>query len=346
MYRNNGVNIAIRLLALREFLYDNADETHAIRFEDIRNFYFEKQFKIKNEDEEKGRKNNKMIYSDLHALQMIGVEIEYSEKAKGWILYNPPFESNEVRLIIDSVQASKFITQKKAASLTKKITANFGGGRRKHLNRQAYVYDRIRSQNDEVVSEIDRIHEAIAANRKIKFRYFHYAPDRNRTKKYSKSGEDIVVSPFALYWSNGNIYLNAYDGKKIRYYRVDRMEKISLPQFEKRDGHDLFNAKSLTHQKAKVFDMYSTGKIYNIKFRCHNRIAPYIIDQFGKDIMMMADGTEHFTFSQFVDISPPFFAWVATFGRSIKIVSPSAVVDEMRIFLQKSMDMYKDDGNT
>lgn len=346
MYRNNGVNIAIRLLALREFLYDNADETHAIRFEDIRNFYFEKQFKIKNEDEEKGRKNNKMIYSDLHALQMIGVEIEYSEKAKGWILYNPPFESNEVRLIIDSVQASKFITQKKAASLTKKITANFGGGRRKHLNRQAYVYDRIRSQNDEVVSEIDRIHEAIAANRKIKFRYFHYAPDRNRTKKYSKSGEDIVVSPFALYWSNGNIYLNAYDGKKMRYYRVDRMEKISLPQFEKRDGHDLFNAKSLTHQKAKVFDMYSTGKIYNIKFRCHNRIAPYIIDQFGKDIMMMADGTEHFTFSQFVDISPPFFAWVATFGRSIKIVSPSAVVDEMRIFLQKSMDMYKDDGNT
>ncbi len=346
MYRNNGVNIAIRLLALREFLYDNADETHAIRFEDIRNFYFEKQFKIKNEDEKKGRKNNKMIYSDLHALQMIGVEIEYSEKAKGWILYNPPFESNEVRLIIDSVQASKFITQKKAASLTKKITANFGGGRRKHLNRQAYVYDRIRSQNDEVVSEIDRIHEAIAANRKIKFRYFHYAPDRNRTKKYSKSGEDIVVSPFTLYWSNGNIYLNAYDGKKMRYYRVDRMEKISLPQFEKRDGHDLFNAKSLTHQKAKVFDMYSTGKIYNIKFRCHNRIAPYIIDQFGKDIMMMADGTEHFTFSQSVDISPPFFAWVATFGRSIKIVSPSAVVDEMRIFLQKSMDMYKDDGNT
>ena len=346
MYRNNGVNIAIRLLALREFLYDNADETHAIRFEDIRNFYFEKQFKIKNEDEEKGKKNNKMIYSDLHALQMIGVEIEYSEKAKGWILYNPPFESNEVRLIIDSVQASKFITQKKAASLTKKITANFGGGRRKNLNRQAYVYDRIRSQNDEVVSEIDRIHEAIAANRKIKFRYFHYAPDRNRTKKYSKSGEDIVVSPFALYWSNGNIYLNAYDGKKMRYYRVDRMEKISLPQFEKRDGHDLFNAKSLTHQKAKVFDMYSTGKIYNIKFRCHNRIAPYIIDRFGKDIMMMADGTEHFTFSQSVDISPPFFAWVAAFGRSIKIVSPSAVVDEMRIFLQKSMDMYKDDGNT
>ena len=347
MYRNNGVNIAIRLLALREFLYDNADETHAIKFEDIRKFYFERQFKIKNEDEEKGRKNNKMIYSDLHALQMIGVEIEYSERAKGWILYNPPFEANEVRLIIDSVQASKFITQKKAASLTKKITENFGGGRQKNLNRQAYVYDRIRSQNDEVVSEIDRIHEAIAANRKISFRYFHYAPDRNRTKKYSKSGEDVIVSPFALYWSNGNLYLNAYDGKIMRFYRVDRMENISeKPLREKREGQDLFDAKNLTHQKAKIFDMYSKGKVYNVKFRCHNYIASAVIDQFGKDIMMMTDDATHFTFNHYVDISPPFFAWVATFGRSIKIISPDPVVEEMRSFLQKSMDMYKNDGNT
>ena len=343
MYRNNGVNIAIRLFALREFLYDNADETHAIKFEDIRAFYFAKQFKLGKED----GKNNKTIYSDLHALQLAGVEIEYSERAKGWILHNPPFEANEVRLIIDSVQASKFITQKKAASLTKKITENFGGGRRQNLNRYAYVYDRIRSQNDEVVSEIDRIHEAIAANRKISFRYFHYAPDRNRTKKYSKSGEDVIVSPFALYWSNGNIYLNAYDGKKMRFYRVDRMEKISeKPLREKREGQDLFDAKDLTRQKAKVFDMYSTGKVYNVKFRCHNHIASAVIDQFGKDIMMTADDAEHFTFTHPVDVSPPFFAWVATFGRSIKIVSPEPVVEEMRLFLQKSMDMYKDNGST
>ena len=350
MYRNNGVNIAIRLFALREFLYDNADETHAIKFEKIREFYFEKQFKVEKEkekdEEKKVSKNNKMIYSDLHALQMAGVEIEYSERAKGWILYNPPFKANEVRLIIDSVQASKFITQKKAASLTKKITENFGGGRRQNLNRHAYVYDRIRSQNDEVVGEIDRIHEAIAANRKISFRYFHYAPDRNRTKKYSKSGEDVVVSPFALYWSNGNIYLNAYDGKKMRFYRVDRMESISSPKREKREGNDLFDAKDLTRQNAKVFDMYSTGKVYNVKFRCSNHIASSVIDQFGKDVMMRADDAEHFTFTQPVDISPPFFAWVATFGRSIKIISPEPVVKEMRSFLQKSMDMYKNDGNT
>lgn len=334
--RNKGV-IVNRLFALRDFLYSRADKTHPVRFEEIRAFYYNNRYKEKD--------SNKMIYSDLNALKNAGIKIEYNEKAKGWLLLNAPFEPNELRLIIDSVQASKFITQKKAASLTKKITDNFGSGRQKNLNRQAYVYDRIRSQNDEVVGEIDSIHEAIAANRKISFRYFHYAPDRNRTKTYSKSGEKVIVSPFALYWSNGNLYLNAYDRKKMRFYRVDRMEAISESK-QTREGHDLFSAKSLTHQKAKVFDMYSTGKVYNVKFRCHNHIAPNVIDQFGKDIMMMTDDDEHFTFTYKVDISPPFFAWVATFGRAIKIVSPEPVVKEMRLFLQKSMDMYKDDGNT
>ena len=339
MKGSNKETIAKRLFALRDFIYSRADATHAIRFEEIRAFYYNNRYKDGD--------NNKMIYSDLNALKKAGIKVEYSEKSKGWLLLNPPFEPNEVRLIIDSVQASKFITQKKAASLTKKITDNFGSGRQKNLNRQAYVYDRIRSQNDEVVSEIERIHEAIAANRKISFRYFHYAPDRNRTKTYSKSGEKVTVSPFALYWSNGNLYLNAYDGKKMRFYRVDRMEDISKePLHEKREGHDLFDSKDLTHQKAKIFGMYSQGKVYNVRFRCHNWMAHAVIDQFGKDIMMMIDDAEHFTFSHFVDISPPFFAWVATFGRAIKIVSPEPVVKEMRLFLQKSMDMYKDDGNT
>ena len=335
----NGSNkeiIAKRLFALRDFLYSHADQKHAVRFDEIETFYFNNHFKDGN--------NNKMIYSDLTALKKAGIKVKYDEKAKGWLLLNPPFEANELRLIVDSIQASKFITQAKANSLTKKITDTFGSGRRQNLNRHAYVYDRIRSQNDEVVSEIDRIHEAIAANRKIKFRYFYFTPNRNKPKTYTKSGEKVIVSPFALYWSNGNLYLNAYDGKKMRFYRVDRMENISEPLLEPREGHDYFDTKSLTHQKAKVFYMYSTGKEYNVKFRCHNRLAPYVIDQFGKDVMMMTDDAEHFTFSKRIDISPPFFAWVASFGRSIQIVSPYDAVKEMRLFLQKSMDMYKNDG--
>ena len=117
----NGSNkkvIAKRLFALRDFLYSHADQKHAVRFDEIETFYFNNHFKDGN--------NNKMIYSDLNALRKAGIKVEYNEKAKGWLLLNAPFEPNEMRLIIDSVQSSKFITQKKAASLTKKISEKFG----------------------------------------------------------------------------------------------------------------------------------------------------------------------------------------------------------------------------
>ena len=342
MNRNNGRKIAERLMLLQDYFIKNADKTHAVSMEAIRRHYLDNGIEGENSE----LMNIKTVYRDLDALgAYYGLDIAYSEKHKGYILRNPPFEAYELRLIVDSVQASKFITQTEAKKLTEKITKNFGSGRRQNLNRRAYVYDRIRSQNDSVVKQTDRIHEAIAADRKIGFLYFHLRLDRK--KEYSNSGKQIIVSPFALYWNGGNLYLYAYDGKKFRFYRVDRMEAISESESKQtREGHDLFSAKSLTHQKKKEFDMYSTGKVYNVKFRCHNHIAPNVIDQFGKDIMMMTDDDEHFTFTYKVDISPPFFAWVATFGHSIKILSPDDAVKGMRDFLQKSIDMYKDDGNT
>ena len=135
MNRNNGVAIAKRLFALRDFFYTHADPKHAVKFAEIRAFYYNNRFK--------DGTNNKMIYADLHALKNLGIKVRYDEKSKGWFLDNPLFDANEIRLIADSVQASKFITQKKASSLTKRITENFGCGRRQNLNRQAYVYDRI-----------------------------------------------------------------------------------------------------------------------------------------------------------------------------------------------------------
>lgn len=332
MYRNNGRNIAIRLFALRDYLYENADKKHAVKVNDIVIYYQDQGFE---------NCGINTVYSDLHALQSIGIDTAYDEKAKGWLLYNPPFEPYELRLIVDSVQSSKFITQTEARKLTNKIQKNFGSGRRQNLNRQAYVYDRIRSKNDSVVKQTDRIHEAITADEKISFQYFHLKPDMS--KEYSKP---YIVSPFALYWNSGNLYLYAYDGKKFRYFRVDRMERISRPLLERREGHDLFSTKSLTQQKAKVFDMYSSEKVYDIKMRFRNELTDQVIDRFGRNIMMMKTDREHFTITTKIDVSPPFYAWIATFGRRAKIISPPEAVKGMRDFIQKVSDMYKDDGNT
>ncbi len=175
MNRNNGREIAARLVVLRDYLFANADKTHAVSMKDIQREYSDRGFTGKNG----APLSIKTVYNDLTALQAVfGVDVEYSEKRKGYILRNPPFEAYELRRIIDSVQASKFITQGEANKLTDKVKQHFGNGERRKLDRKAFVYDRIRSQNDSVVKDTDRIHEAIAADRKIGFLYFHLRPDR------------------------------------------------------------------------------------------------------------------------------------------------------------------------
>ena len=334
---NSGFGAVARLFLLRDYLISNATKEFPARRGKIIEYLKEQGYPI----------TVNTFYRDLALIQDVcNLQLEYDEHKKGYYVLNPPFEPHELRLMIDSIQASRFITKTKASEITRKIRKMAGKRLQASLNRTSFVADRIRSKNDSVVKDADNLHKAIAADAKTAFYYFHYSPDRRNPKSYSKSGKKLIVSPFALYWNNGNYYLYAYDGNKFRFYRVDRMEKISEPLLERREGHNLFKEKDLTQKKAKVFDMYSTGKSYDVKFRCHNRIAHSVIDQFGKDIMMMTDDDEHFTFTHRVDISPPFFAWVATFGHSIQIVSPHDVVDEMRLFLKKSMDMYKDDGNT
>ena len=334
---NNGVLTAVRLLLLRDYLTANATKAHPVRRSEIEEYLAEQGYPVE----------KKTVYRDLEVLQSdFDLALEYDEKAKGYYLLNPPFEPYELRLMVDSVQASRFITKETAREITAKIKRLAGKRTQVSLNRPSFVADRVRSMNDSVVKDTDKLHDAIAADRKTAFQYFQYSPDKRKPKSYTKNGEQVIVSPFALYWSNGNYYLYAFDGKKFRFYRVDRMERISDPRPEKREGKELFKTKDLTQQKAKVFDMYSTEKIYNVKFRCQNRMASPVIDQFGKDIMMIPDDAEHFTFTHPVEISLSFFAWVATFGRSIKIIDPAPVVEGMKEFLQKTMDMYKNDGNT
>ena len=121
------------------------------------------------------------------------------------------------------------------------------------------------------------------------------------------------------------------------------MERISQPLAIPRDGKALYREKDVTVQKAKVFDMYG-GQAYHVRMRFRNELADAVVDQFGKDVMMIPSDADHFIITVPVEISPTFFAWVATFGRRVKILSPEPVVAKMREFLQKSLEMYKNDG--
>ena len=336
MAYNGRYSIAIRILLLKKYLEANAGRNRYVKPQEIHNFLQEYDLDVE----------KKALYADFGVLMdYFGLELEYDYSKGGYRLLNPPFEPHELRLMVDGIQSSKFITQKKAQEITKKIKALAGKETLETLNRQAYVADRVRSMNDSVVKDADRIHAAIKGDWKIGFRYFHYSPAHGKEKTYSKSGQEYIVSPYALLWNNGNYYLYAYDSEKqkFRYFRVDRMENIGNPLPYRRDGREAFKEKDITSQKAKVFDMYG-GTEYTVRIRFRNELADAVVDQFGKDVGMFPYDDEHFLIQVPVEISPPFFAWIATFGRRVKILSPEPVVEKMRDFLQRSMDMYKDEG--
>ena len=328
--------IGIRLLLLKQYLEANAGKDRIVTRREIEKFLEDKGYPVE----------KKTLYTDFGILEEVfGLQLEYDVHKKGYRLLNPPFEPYELRLMVDGVQSSKFITKEKAREITGKIKKLAGNTVRESLNRQAYVAERVRSMNDSVVRDADRIHEAINKDLKIGFRYFHYSPATGDEKRYSKSGNQYIVSPYALLWNNGNYYLYAYDSEKqkFRYFRVDRMERISQPLPYHRDGKSEYKEKDIATKKAKVFDMYG-GKEYTVRIRFRNELADVVVDQFGKDIMMIPCDDSHFIITVPVEISPPFFAWVATFGRRVKILSPEPVVEKMRDFLQRSMDMYKEEG--
>jgi len=326
-------SIGIRLLFLKEYLEANAGKNRIVSRQQMEEYLYNQGSPIE----------KKTLYNDLKALKdYCGMLIEYDQSKKGYRLLNPPFEPHELRLLVDGVQSAKFITAEEARKITGKIKRLAGKDTVASLNRQSYVADRVRSTNDSVVKDADRIHKAIAEDCQIAFRYFHYTPDSRNNKSYSKDGNNLIVSPYALLWNNGNYYLYAYDGKKFRYYRVDRMEAISRPLTQTREGKELFKEKDITVQKAKVFDMFG-GKEYNVRIRFRNELADAVIDQFGKDVMMMPVDAEHFTITVPIEVSPTFFAWVSTFGRKVKILAPDPVVEKMKVFIQASADMYKDD---
>lgn len=321
-----------RLFLLYDYLLKNTNREYVVTPKQINNFLNDHGIFLE----------KKAIYADFEKLRSAtGLEIVWNAHKQGYQILNPPFEPYELRLMVDSIQASKFITQTEARRISQKITGLADVHTKASLDRQSYVSNRIRNREDSVVKDTDKIHACIRDDRKVAFRYFHYTPSKQR--QFSKKGDFYIVSPFAMLWNDGNYYLYAYVTEKqsFRHFRVDRMERIEQVE-QKRDGKTAFHKVDLTARQTKVFNMFSTGREYTVRLRCINRMADAIIDRFGKDTILMPDGENHFIVSVPVEVSEPFYAWVCSFGRRIRIVSPEPVVEEMKEFIGKIAGMYEE----
>lgn len=318
-------NQRLKLFYLLDYLLKNTDETHTVKVQEIIE-HFENYHKIPVEQ--------KTVCSDLHLLDEYGYETQYDGRTRGWRIIVREFDTQELQLLIDSVQASRFITQKKAKELTDKLKAKASRFDRVLLERRCYVPNRVRSMNDKIFYSLDDLHIAIANDWQITFRYFYFTPKKERAY-YKKT---YSASPYALLWGDNNYYLLAYESGKMKHFRVDKMDGIDIVR-TKREGKEVFKDMKLNERSLRMFSMFS-GKVQKVKIRFSNHLANVVIDRFGRDVVMVADDEKHFTIHTDIEVSPQFFGWLCGLGRGARILAPAEVVEEMGNYVKGIAEMY------
>ena len=320
-------NQKLKLLYLRDYLLSNTDEQHPVTMKQIIAYLSQNDIPAE----------RKSIYTDIELLRTYGMDI--IQESGNYYVGSRHFELPELKLLVDSVQSSKFITYKKTGSLIKKIEEMASIYEAQLLNRQVYVANRIKSMNESIYYNVDEIHNGIAHNKKIRFLYFEYTVAKERL--FRKDGGFYEVSPYALTWDDENYYMVAYDSdaKIIKHYRVDKMTDISVTN-EERDGKEHFESLDMGSYAKKVFGMFS-GKEQPVRLRVANHLVGAILDRFGKDVFIVPDGEDHFTVSVDVVISPQFFGWISGFGADAIITAPDDVVDEMRRHISAINERYQ-----
>ena len=320
----------LKILYVMDYLLKNSDEEHPVSVAQL----------IAHLDSHGISAERKSIYDDIECLREYGLDINQTGtgKTNGYYVTGRDFGLPELKLLVDSVQCSKFITYKKTVSLIKKIGELASVHEAKLLNRQAYVKNRVKTMNESIYYNVDEIHRGIAENKKIRFHYFEYSVQKER--RFRRNGAWYVISPFSLGWDDENYYLVGFDSQAgiIKHFRVDKMADIGVTE-EPRDGEESYSALDMAVYARKTFGMF-TGEETSVKLRFEKDMVGVVLDRLGRDVMLIPDGDEHFTVRTDVVVSPQFFAWVFGFAGKAKILEPEHVVKAMQAQLDKVKEQY------
>ena len=325
-----GPNQKKKILCILQILRERTDENHLMSAADISKAL--EEYGISAE--------RKSIYSDVEALIDFGVDIVQKKgSTPGYYIASREFEIAELKLLVDAAQASKFITKKKTEELIKKLEGLTSKYEAHQLQRDVYIYNRTKAQNETIFYNVDYIHDAIFSNVQVRFQYSEWTVKKELMLK--KNGAFYVVSPWALTWADENYYLIAYDEKAdmIKHYRVDKMQKMEL-LVTPRLGRERFQEFDLAAFAKKTFGMYG-GEDASVTLAGKNGLAGVVIDRFGQDVWMVPADEDHFRAHVTVALSPQFFGWLAGLGPDIQIVGPESVRSEYRAYLNSLLQNYQ-----
>lgn len=325
-----GKNQKFKLYHLAQIMLRCTDEDHYITMPEIMEKLAEYEVTA----------DRKSIYADLRDLSALGIEVEGEQVGNRYHYHvtDRLFELPELKLLVDAIQSSKFITEKKSNALIKKLEMLVSKYDAQKLQRQVYVSGRIKSMNESIYYTVDAIHNAISENKKIKFQYYQWTAKKEMQLRHG--GAWYHISPWGLSWDDENYYLIGYDSEaeKIKHYRVDKMLHIQMSK-EPRDGKEYLEKLDMADYAKKSFGMFG-GKEQMVKLLVHNNLAGVIIDRFGKDVMMIPSDADHFTVNVSVHVSRQFLGWVFSLGADIRILRPNEVVEQMKAEMNRLVQQY------
>ena len=325
-----GANSKLKLYYLAQIMLERTDEDHYITMPEIMAALGEYDITA----------DRKTIYADLRDLEQLGIEVEGETVGNRYHYHviSRTFEVAELKLLVDAIQSSKFITERKTNTLIRKLEKLVSKYDAMKLQRQVYVSGRIKTMNESIYYTIDAIHHAISENKKIKFQYFQWNVKKEMELRHE--GAYYHISPWGLSWDDENYYLVGYDSEagKIKHYRVDKMLRIRMTE-EEREGREHFKKLDMADYSKKSFGMFG-GKEQRVKLLVDNSMAGVIIDRFGKDLMMIPAGDNQFTVNVDVHVSGQFLGWIISLGEGVKIVAPEEVLEMMQKEIERLSRQY------
>lgn len=316
-----------KLLYILKYLWLQTDDEHPAATADIVAGVFEYGVTV----------NRHSIPAIVAQLQEFGIDvIDTKGSPNRYFIGERNLELPEVKLLIDAVQSSRFISAKKSDELVDKLNMMVSFHQAEGLNRHLYVEGRVKADNKSLYYTVDRIHEAINNGTKIKFQYIEYTASKKKVHKHN--GYVYVFSPYAVLWHNDCYYVLGYSEKhkaitKFRVDRIDKTESTELQSVKKPKGFD-----PVVYLK-NIFSMYD-GEMQNIRLKCNKDMMKVIIDRFGKDVSTVPCEDGCFMADVKISVSPTFFGWLFGFGNKICIISPQNIIDDYTAAAKKILDTY------
>lgn len=324
---SKSANQKQKLLYLIDYLKKNTDDTHVVSTAQIIEYMASNGIKVE----------RKTVYADIDTLCEYGYDvIRVGGKSGGYFLGARDFELAEVKLLVDLVQSSKFITTSKSRELIRKLEKEVSRYDAGKLHRQVVVADRNKTSNENIYYSVDVIYEAIAHNVKVKYQYFEW--DEKKQQRLRKDGDYYKVSPWLLTWEDENYYLMAYDDEAgiLKHYRVDKMLHIELTN-EVRTGEAEFAKVDVASFSKKTFGMFA-GEERTLQLVADASMTSVLVDRFGRDVPIRRLDEKHVLVRANVAVSPHFYGWLAGFAGKISIYGPADVKESYREYIKELLE--------